>query len=191
MEAQRFQQTIAHFDSENAQDPHQEEDGGQIYPKELLYAKRMSAVLLAFEPTASEALQLAARCQHIKRWELPRSSFPDGRKGYLLWRSRLKEMHAQTAAEILQRNGYEDHVVQQVSKLLKKSGLKTDPEVQVLEDVACIVFLSYYFQEFSQKHDAEKLQDILQKTLKKMSDEGIAYAKKLDNAEVFLQYLAG
>ena len=190
MEAQRFQQTIAHFDRENAQDPHQEEDGGQTYPKELLYAKRMSAVLLEFNPTASEALQLAARCQHIKRWELPRSSFPDGRKGYLLWRSKLKEMHAKTAAEILQWIGYDDDVVQQVSKLLKKSGLKTDPEVQVLEDVACIVFLSYYFQEFSQKHDAEKLREILQKTLKKMSDEGIAYAKRLDNAEVFLQYLA-
>ena len=180
---------MAHFDEENAKDPNTEEVSGGVYPKELVYAQRMTAVLLEFHPAASESLQLAARCQHIKRWELPRSSFPEGRKGYLLWRSKLKEMHAQTAAEIMQMQGYDADAVGAVKKLVMKSGLKTDPEVQILEDVVCIVFLKYYFEAFSKKHTPEKLKDILQKTLKKMSDRGIDFAKGLDNAEGFLKYL--
>lgn len=190
MSTAQFNLTTAAFDRENAQDPNTEEEAGKKHPKELLYAKRMTACLLAFDPSASEIVQLAARAQHLKRWEIPRHTFPEGRKGYLLWRSKLKEMHAHIAGNIMQEHGYDVQSVAQVSKLLMKKGLKTDPEVQVLEDVACIVFLAYYFGDFALQHDAEKLRNILLKTLNKMSDKGIAYAKKLDNAGEFLKYLA-
>lgn len=185
----QFDITIEAFDKENSKDPNVEVDAGVKYPKELLYAKRMSDCLNAYYPEASEALLLAVRCQHIRRWEIPRDSFPDNRKGYLLWRTKLKEMHAQIASEIMQQQGYDMDLTNQVVKLLLKKGLKTDPEVQVLEDVICIVFLQYYFSDFALKHDVEKLKSILLKTLKKMSEKGIAHAQQLNNAGEFLPYL--
>ena|SRR5690606_22475076 len=186
----RFRNTITSFDQENAADPNLEEDGGVSYPKELLYAQRMNACLLDFEPQASEVLRLAVRCQHIRRWQISRNSFSEDRKGYLMWRSKLKEMHAQIAGEIMESHGYDNDTIDRVKKLLLKKGLKTDPEVQVLEDVICIVFLKYYFKDFSLKHDSDKLKNILLKTLNKMSDKGIAHAKSLPDAQQFLTYLA-
>jgi hypothetical protein len=61
----RFQQAIEKFDAANAQDPNQEMSAGKSYPKELLYAQRMTAMLDRFAADASEAVQLAVRCQHI------------------------------------------------------------------------------------------------------------------------------
>ena len=91
--SKQFQAAIAAFDALNEQDPNKETVLGELVPKEVLYAQRMSKSLLAFLPTASETLQLAARCQHLCRWEIPRSDYPTGRKGYHLWRTKLKELH--------------------------------------------------------------------------------------------------
>ena len=169
--------------------PRLEVADGKEYPAELLYGRRMTECLEEYAPDASEALQLAARCQHIRRWEIPRESFPNDRKGYLLWRTKLKDMHASVAAAILRENGYSENVVEKVQKLLKKKGLKTDGDVQTLEDVICIVFLKYYFNAFAPKHEAEKIKSILSKTINKMSKKGIEYAKKLENSASFLTYL--
>lgn len=190
MNSEQLDKTLASFDVENAKDPHAENWNGKPYPKELLYGQRMSECLLEYAPKASETLRLAARCQHIKRWEIPRESYPSDRKGYLMWRSDLKNMHAEIAGKVMADNGYGENEIQQVQKLLKKKGLKSDPEVQTLEDVICIVFLKYYFEDFAPKHDDKKIKSILLKTLNKMSESGIEYAKSLPNAAAFLKYLS-
>ena len=190
MHVERFNRTIEAFDNANAQDPNQENYEGKSFPKELIYGQRMSEYLLSFAPSASEALQLAARSQHIRRWEMPRNSFPAGRKGYLQWREKLKMHHAAVAGEIMGKNGYSQEDINRVKQLLLKRGLKTDDEVQTLEDVACIVFLQFYFEDFSKDYEPEKIRDILKKTVRKMSETGVDFAKNLPNAPVFLKYLA-
>lgn len=190
MDKSRYNKTIAAFDEENAKDPNIELVADQEYPKELLYAQRMSECLKDYLPDAPETLRLATRCQHIRRWEIARDSFPPNRKGYLLWRSKLKEMHSKIASDIMLENGYDSNTIRQVSNLLLKKGLKIDPEVQALEDVICLVFLEYYFEDFAKKHDDDKIKDILLKTMNKMSDKGLSHAKGLEKAHVFLQYVS-
>lgn len=190
MDVARYNNTIIAFDEENAKDPNIESVEGKNFPKEFLYAQRMTDCLNTYLPEAPETLTLAARCQHIRRWEIARDSFPADRKGYLLWRSRLKEMHSTIASEIMLENEYDLDTIKQVSNLLLKKGLKIDAEVQALEDVICIVFLKYYFHDFAQKHDDDKIKDILLKTMNKMSEKGISFAKNLDNAALFLNYVS-
>ena len=168
----RFDKAIAGFDSVNAEDPNTEVFEGVEHPKELLYAKRMTAWLDKFAPDASEALKLAARCQHIRRWTIPRTEYPIGRQGYKQWRTTLAKFHAETAGEILRDVGYDEATICRVQALLKKQKLKIDSEVQILEDVICLVFLESYFSEFAKKHDEPKLISIIRKTWKKMSRDG-------------------
>lgn len=175
----KYRQAIQRFDEANQKDPYKEVVNGEKYPKELLYAERMTEWLDKMNPGASEALQLAARCQHIERWVIPREEYPMNRPGYIKWRNDLKKYHAQRAEEILEDVGYDSDTIERVKKLVMKKGLKTDPEVQMLEDVICLVFLEYYFEDFSHKHEDEKLAGILKKTWRKMSDEGRKMAMKL------------
>ena len=130
-------------------------------------------------PEAPESLRLAARCQHICRWEIPRNSFPIGRTGYLTWRNELKKLHAAKAEEILTSVGYEDDVIEEVKFILLKKQLKKNEQTQILEDVICLVFLEFYFDAFAEKHSEEKIIDIVQKTWAKMSDKGHESALKL------------
>lgn len=176
----RFQQAIQKFDNENSQDPNKETLKGEEHPKELLYARRMSGWLNKLAPNSSEALQLAARSQHICRWIIPRDQYAMDRKGYLMWRTDLRKFHAQKAGEILKDCGYDEKTIGQVQSLILKEKVKVDPESQLLEDVVCLVFLESYFGEFSHKHDEEKVISIIRKTWKKMSDNGHEEALKLD-----------
>jgi len=168
----RFAQAIARIDAANAEDPNRESWQSEEYPKELLYSQRMSGWLERFAPDASEELHLAVRAQHIRRWAIPRSDYPEGKAGYKAWRSTLARFHAETAGQILADAGYDAETIRRVQGLIRKEQLKRDPEAQCLEDVVCLVFLENYFADFAQKHDEEKLIDILQKTWKKMSPEG-------------------
>jgi len=179
----KFDKAIQLFDSANSKDPFEESSQGKIYPKELLYAQRMSDKLQAFEPNASEPLRLTARCQHICRWEIPRDSYEMNRKGYLTWRRDLAKFHANKAAEILKEVGYTDDIIDQVTFLLQKKQLKKNEETQLLEDVICLVFLEFYFEKFAKKYSEEKLIDIVQKTWAKMSNKGHEAALKLAYSE--------
>jgi hypothetical protein len=179
---ERFSRALARFDAANAEDPNPETVEGQAQPKELVYGRRLSAMLARFSPQASEALQLAARCQHIRRWEIPRNEYPQTTIGYKQWRTRLKKFHADTAGAILEDVGYDADTIRQVQSLLRKEGLKTNPETQTLEDVVDLVFLEHYLEDFVAKHGhqgEEKMADILRKTWKKMSPEGHAAALDL------------
>ena len=176
----RFNRTIAAFDEANTHDPRKvPDDAGNRVAYELLYAQRMSDMLHHFCPQASEALQLAARSQHIERWMLPRELYPLDRTGYLQWRSELKLRHAARASDIMLAQGYDSAMCERVAALLKKEKMKSDAESQTLEDVICLVFLQYYFTEFTKAHDEAKLIDILQKTWRKMSEAGHQAALKL------------
>ncbi len=178
--SEKFHQAIEKIDAANAQDPNHETVDGQTFPKEILYSQRMGKWLEQLEPEASEALLLAARSQHICRWEIPRTQFPEGREGYHEWRTTLYQFHADKTTEILQEVDYDKTTIAQVQKLLMKKQLKIDPEVQALEDVICLVFLENYFADFSQKHDEEKIIHILRRTWKKMSSHGREVAMSLE-----------
>lgn len=179
----KFDNTIKEFDEVNAHDPHLEMVNGQKMPKELLYSQRMTEMMQEFCPDASETLLLAARSQHIQRWAIPREEYPMDRKGYLLWRTKLKKYHGELACSIMKDNGYEQEDIQKVDDLLNKRRLKTDEETQILEDVVCLVFLKYYFDDFNAKHDEAKLVDIVQKTWNKMSEKGRQAALKMKHSE--------
>ncbi|WP_378176426.1 DUF4202 domain-containing protein [Aquimarina sp. SS2-1] len=174
---------FALFDAANAKDPNIEIVNGQPIAKELIYGQRMSQTLSNFTSNASEALQLAARAQHICRWEIPREDYPMDRVGYLKWRAELKKFHADKTAEILNEVGYDRETIDRVSFLIQKKKLKKDEDTQTLEDVICLVFLEFYYPEFYEKHTSEKVIDILQKTWKKMSDEGRKAALTLSYPE--------
>ncbi|SDM04687.1 DUF4202 domain-containing protein [Kriegella aquimaris] len=177
--SEKLQKAFTLFDEANKQDPNVEVWQGKEYAKELLYAMRMTEKLNEFAPDASEALQLTARCQHICRWEIPRESYEMNRTGYLKWRQDLKKFHAKKASEILEKVGYDQDIIAQVSFLLEKKQLKKNEETQTLEDVICLVFLEYYFDSFAQKYTEVKLIDILQKTWCKMSEDGHSAAHRL------------
>jgi hypothetical protein len=182
-ESARFEQAMVMFDAANGEDPNLEAHEGVEVPKELLYARRMSAWLEKLDPEAGEPLRLAVRCQHLCRWTIPRGGYPAGRVGYRQWRSTLAEFHARKAAEILRQVGYDPATVERIQALVRKEKLKLDPGAQILEDVACLVFLENYFNDFSLKHDEEKILDIIRKTWRKMSPRGRHAALALDLPE--------
>lgn len=176
----RFEDALRGFDAANAEGPILEVVDGEGVPKELVYGRRMSARLDRFAPDAPETVKLAARAQHIRRWEVARDTYPEGRAGYLKWRTDLYKRHAELAGGILHDVGYDDETVARVRTLLRKRGLKTDPDVQLMEDVICLVFLEHYFHDFAQKHDEEKLISIVRKTWNKMTERAHAAALQLD-----------
>ncbi len=175
----KLQHAFQLFDAANKEDPNTEMFQGQPYSKELLYAHRMTEQLNSFAQDASEALQLTARCQHIRRWEIARDSYEMNREGYLRWRQALKKFHAKEAKEILEEVGYSEELIKKVQFLLEKKQLKKNAETQILEDVICLVFLEHYFEPFAAKHPEDKTIDIVQKTWRKMSDKGHEAALKL------------
>jgi hypothetical protein len=175
----RFDAAVSAFDAANAGDPHKIAVDGELRPAELVYAERMSATLTRLYAGASEALQLAARAQHLQRWRIPRTGYPEGRAGYLRWRNDLKRKHAEWATELLGACGYPSETIARVGQLIRKENLAADPEAQALEDVACIVFLEHYLAQFAEKHDDQKLAGILSKTWAKMSPLARREALKL------------
>lgn len=180
---ERFSLAIKRFDEANRQDPNTEVFEGKTCPKELLYARRMTRRLERLAPEASEVLRLAARCQHIRRWEIPRDRYPGNRVGYLKWRTDLYAFHAQKAGDILREVGYDRRSIERVQELLHKRNVKSDPDMQMLEDVICLVFLESYFTDFSRRHEEPKVLSIIRKTWKKMSEQGRKAALGLDLPE--------
>jgi hypothetical protein len=184
-----FQNASTWIDAENEQDPNSEIFQSKNYPKELLYSNRMYEKLMVFEPNASEEIQIASKAQHICRWKMPRESFPMDRVGYLKWREDLKKFHAKTTANILVKAGYSNDFIDRVSFLIEKKLLKKDMETQLLEDVICLVFLEYYFEPFVQKHDREKMKNIILKTWNKMSEAGHQEALKINFSDANFQLI--
>jgi hypothetical protein len=132
-------------------------------------------------PSASEALGLAARCQHICRWQIPRTSYPMTRPGYLKWRADLKQFHARKAGEILREVGYGDDVICRVQDLNLKKHFPSDAESRVLEDALCLVFLQFQFADLAARTAEDKTINALQKSWQKMTEAARAEALKLNH----------
>lgn len=169
MSAQK-QTVLDAIDAANSQDPNL--DAGT--PEALLYGQRMSEELNRLYPDASDELQIAARGQHVERWKLKRTEYPEGRAGYLAWRKAQGVFHADVVMGMMKDAGYVPKPIETTGRMLRKQGIKRDAEVQALEDVICFVFLKWYFEPFAAKHSPEKVQNIVEKTARKMSDEGRA-----------------
>lgn len=180
--ATRFTEAIRHFDAENSRDPNTEIADGQSVPRELIYAQWLTDWVLKLSPNASEPMRLAARCQHICRWEIPRSSYPMDKPGYLRWRADLKKFHAEKSGKILREVGYDESTIQRVQELNLKKYFPNDPEVCVLEDALCLVFLERQLAPLAAKSDDEKMINALQKSWKKMTPAARAEALKLNYA---------
>lgn len=170
---------IAAFDMANAEDPNKDIADGKEYPKELLYAQRMSEMQQRYAPEASEAVRLAVRAQHIQRWKIPRSNYPMDRQGYLQWRTGLYKFHAENAASLMKQAGYDDDMVERVKTIVSKKGLKVNPETQLMEDVVDLVFIEHYMIGFASSHpeyDEAKWIEIIRKTWQKMSSRAHEFA---------------
>lgn len=160
----RYEALIAAIDAANADDPRRVTTDGAERAFEIVYAERMTARLAALYPEASELLQIATRAQHLRRWDIPRENFPLGRHGYNDWRKECRAHHARLAGELMSAQGYAEDEIDHVGAIIRKEKLKKDRDSQALENVAAIVFLEHYFDDFHEKYkdyDDEKIVDIL------------------------------
>lgn len=183
---QRYTAVIADIDKANADDPRTVVVVDRPRPYEVVYSERMTERLAAMYPEASELLRIAAHGQHIRRFDIPRARFAEGRNGYNEWRRTCREHHAKLLGDIMRRHGYDQQEIEHVAKLVRKEQLKKDKESQALENVVDIVFLEHYFDEFYGKYshyDDAKIIDIIGKTLRKMSPKGHQAALALDLPE--------
>ena len=180
MTGERLRGALAAIDTANRGDPHTILVRGERRPKEQAHAELVSEWIGVLAPDASEELQLAGRAHHLRRWEIPRAQYPDGREGYLRWRRALHDFHAEATAKILAAHGYDAAATRRVSDLLHKRGLaRGDAEAQVLEDALCLVFLETQYRELAERLSGEKLLDVTAKTLRKMSARACALALEL------------
>lgn len=182
MDDERFRRAVASIDTRNSDDPNQIEVRGKLRPKELAHAELATEWIEQLVAEPSEALRLAARAHHLRRWAIARSSYPAGRAGYHRWRRALQQLHAEEVGEILEAHGYETATIDRVGALVKKQGLSrgNDPEVQALEDALCLVFLETQLASTAAKlADREKTIDVLRRTAAKMSPQAISLAEGL------------
>jgi hypothetical protein len=176
----RLARAVAAIDAANAADPNEIVVGGRRRPKEVAHAELVTDWVRRLEPDADEALLLAARAHHLRRWSIPRASYPEGRAGYLKWRRTLHDQHAREVAEILEAVGYDEPTIARVQELVRKRGLGRDPDVQVLEDALCLVFIETQLHDLAARVEPDKLADIVEKTAKKMSPRALELALGLD-----------
>ena len=165
---------IAAIDAANADDPNTIEVRGEVRPKELAHADADDRVGRALDPNADDAQLLAARAHHLRRWTVPRSSYPEGRAGYLRWRTALQEAARGRGRGILRDVGYDDATIDRVQRIIRKEGLGTDPAVQTHEDALCLVFLETQLAATVDDLGDDKMLDVIRKTAEKMSDRGPA-----------------
>lgn len=180
MDQDRLGRAIAAIDDANADDPHRIVVRGVERPKELAHAELVTEWVERLTSEPREELLLAARAHHLRRWTIPRASYPDGRAGYLRWRKALHEQHASDVAGILESVGYEPATIARVQDLVRKRGLGRDPEVQALEDALCLVFIETQLHDLTQRVEPEKMAEIVEKTAKKMSEQAIELALTLE-----------
>jgi len=183
MTSEKLNNTLSAIDDINRQDPNVIVFNGSSQAKELVYGQQMTDCLNNFWPDANELLQVAVRAQHIKRWQLLRSEFADGKAGYYQWRIAQGKFHAELTASIMVEQGYSSEESERCASILRKENLKSNPDTQTLEDVACLVFLMHYFDEFAAKYTEQdneaKIVRIVQLTWGKMSERGHEIALSL------------
>jgi hypothetical protein len=162
---------ISRFDELNARDPNLIEVDGAKLPRQLIYAQRLTRWVLTLSPNASENLQIAARAQHVRRWEISRADYPPDKAGYHQWKNRLKMFHAEVAGSVLRECGCPPEMIEAVEALNTKRNFPTDPEAQTLEDALCLMFLECQAEPMLEKFGEEKARNALRKSWVKMSPQ--------------------
>lgn len=188
--AEREARSAAAIDAANADDPDRIAVDGELRPLQQSLGGAAAAWVDRLDPGATPAQRLAARAHHLRRWERPRSDYPDGRAGYLRWRRDAKARHAADLAELLAAEGWDEATVAAAQDLVTKKGLGTVPMVQVHEDAVCLAFLSIQLDVAADLMGDEKTVDVLRRTAAKMSPEGLAHAAGLpysDRGRVLLE----
>ena len=180
MASAQLRLALERIDQINSADPHQIQIRGEARPKELTHAAMVSAWIERLRPDADDALRLAARGHHVRRWAIPRSEYPQDRRGYLRWRQALQELHAATLGEVMTEAGYDAPAIEHAQDLVRKKNLRRDPDAQTLEDALCLVFLETQLGEFRARQSDDRMENILRKTWCKMSDKSRALAAELD-----------
>ena len=186
----RFDKALRVIDEAHAEDPNKITIKDIDVPYELHYAQKMTSYLEQRCPKAPDTLRLAIRAQHFRRWEVPRASYPMTKPGYHAWRTFLKKRQAELASQICIDCGYSEEEAARVAAMIRKEDLKKDEETQVLEDVACLVFLDDQFEAFRKEHDEEKIVGILKKTWGKMSERGREIALSIEMGDMEKQLVA-
>lgn len=184
MNRSAFEAAVAAIDAANADDPNSVVVDGVERPKEQAHAELMTEWVRRLDPEATDEQLLAARAHHLRRWALPRAEYPEGRAGYLRWRTELSKRHAAEVGEILAAHGYDAASVERVQQIIRKQGLATDPAVQVHEDALCLVFLDTQLDPTIDRLGRDKVVDVVAKTVRKMSPAGIAAAGTLALSEL-------
>lgn len=164
---------------------------GNAGPQEIVYSRRMLHWLSVLAPNPSDELRIAVYAQHIGRFHKPRNTYPEGRTGYLQWKTALLQYHAELTSGILEKAGVPPDFIARVSKLLRKQGLGRDPQTQILEDCACLVFLELFYSDFAPTQDRAKMAGIVKKTLERMSDSAKTHAMQLPAAAHVKELLSG
>ncbi len=185
----KLQAAFEAFDNYNKMDPTVFEWEGTAYPQEYFLAIKLYDWILKLNPDAHEPLLLASRSQHIGRWESPRDTYPMDRDGYLKWRRDLSHFHADKATDILNRVGYDDDTINRTRQIILKQKIKVDADVQTMENALCLVFLQFQYEDFLHKYTADKVVNILRKSLLKMDAHGHAFALQLNYSAPGLQYI--
>jgi hypothetical protein len=183
MNSSRLTAVHSAIDKINSEDPNKTLVNSFSQPNELLYGQYMTACLEQYFPQSNELVKIAVRAQHIKRWDSKRNEFDEGKAGYYQWRIAQGKFHAQLTKSLMLENGYDENEAELTACILRKEQLKTNEHTQILEDVACLVFLQYYFDAFAAKYteanNEAKIINIVQKTWGKMSDRGHEIALSL------------
>jgi hypothetical protein len=177
----KLEKAIELFDKYNQQDPHKIKWNGEEYAAEYFYALQLYNWVKKLKPNAGEHLLLASRSQHIGRWQTPRTSYPDGKAGYLTWRKELATFHAETAGKLMLQGGYGEDDVKAVKHIILKQNLKTAEDVQVMENALCLLFLEFQYDDFMAKHEDDNMViRILRKSWQKMNEQGRQVALHLN-----------
>ena len=175
----KYNDALKLIDKAHNEDPAYVTIDGNKVSDEFLYSERMLNQLLAYYPDSNPFIKLSAKCHHLKRWEVDRKLYPMDKQGYFNWRRVVAKHQLNIAKEILTKAEFSEEEIDKVISCLKKENIKRIPEAQIIEDVACMVFIQFYLEEFAKPHQDDKVIDILYKTMLKMSDPGIETCKKL------------
>ena len=169
-----YRRAAAAIDAANAEDPTIVVVRGSAQPLALVHGRLAVAWVERLLESPDDGVLLAARAHHLRRWEVPRASYPEGRPGYLRWRRDQKARHAADVAGLLEVAGYSRTVIERVQALIRREGLGTDPDAQAVEDAAGLVFLETQLADVSSRLDHDHLLDVIRKTARKMSPAGLA-----------------
>lgn len=180
MSGSRYDRAVDAIDDVNAADPNTVVRRGRAEPLALVHGRLAAEWIDRLVPDADDAVRLAARAHHLRRWELPRRSYPTGRSGYLRWRKDQKVRHATDVAELLAGVGYAPAVIERVQELVRRERLSTDAGAQAVEDAACLVFIETQLADMESQLDHDHLIEVIRKTARKMSPAGLQAVSSIE-----------